>query len=279
MAQLFLRYPGGVAKALTFSYDDGVEQDIKFIEILDKNGLKGTFNLNSGRFAPEGKVYAPGTIHRPMTEKMVKELYSKGEHEVAVHALTHPHLEQMPAERISYEIVKDRENLEALFGKIIRGMAYPYGTHNDTVVEVLKACGILYARTTAVTGNFNIPKDWLRLPATCKHTDPKLMEYARKFADMKVTKDGAKLFYVWGHTYEFEGDNNWNVIEEFAEFMGGRDDIWYATNIEIFEYIKDFESLVYSVDGSIVTNPTARTLYYFYNGEIGSIAPGETKRV
>jgi hypothetical protein len=61
--------------------------------------------------------------------------------------------------------------------------------------------------------------------------------------------------------------------------MGGRDDIWYATNIEIFEYIKDFESLVYSVDGSIVTNPTARTLYYFYNGEIGSIAPGETKRV
>ncbi|MBQ2716635.1 MAG: polysaccharide deacetylase, partial [Clostridia bacterium] len=95
----------------------------------------------------------------------------------------------------------------------------------------------------------------------------------------KVTKDSAKLFYIWGHTYEFEGDDNWNVIEEFAEFMGGRDDIWYATNIEIFEYIKDFESLVYSVDGSIVTNPTARTLYYFYNGEIGSIAPGETKRV
>ena len=213
MAQLFMRYPGGVAKALTFSYDDGVEQDIKFIEILDKNGLKGTFNLNSGRFAPEGKVYAPGTIHRPMTEKMVKELYSKGEHEVAVHALTHPRLEQMPAERISYEIVKDRENLEALFGKIIRGMAYPYGTHNDTVVEVLKACGILYARTTAVTGNFNIPKDWLRLPATCKHTDPKLMEYARKFADMKVNKDPARLFYVWGHTYEFEGDD-WEKLCE-----------------------------------------------------------------
>ena len=278
MAQLFMRYPDGKAKALTFSYDDGVDQDIRFIEILDKNGLKGTFNINSARFAPEGKVYAEGQIHRPMTEKRVFELYKNSGHEVAVHALTHPHLELMPPERIAYEIVKDRENLENLFGEIIRGMAYPYGTHNDTVVDVLRACGIIYARTTAVTGKFDIPNDWLRLPATCKHTDPKLMEFAKKFADMKVTRDNARLFYVWGHTYEFEGDNNWNVIEEFAEYMGGRDDIWYATNIEIFEYIEDFNKLVYSVDGKLVKNPTARTLYYYYSGEIGEIAPGETKR-
>ena len=279
MAQLFMRYPGGVAKALTFSYDDGVEQDIRFMEILDKNGLKGTFNINSGSYPAEDKVWPEGTVHRRMPKSRCTEVYTNSGHEVAVHALTHPRLEQMPAERISYEIVKDRENLEAQFGTIIRGMAYPYGSHNDTVVDVLRACGILYARTTAVTGSFNIPQDWLRLPATCKHTDPKLMDYARKFADMKVTKDSAKLFYVWGHTYEFEGDDNWNVIEEFAEFMGGREDIWYATNIEIFEYIKDFESLVYSVDGSIVHNPTARTLWYFYRNEIASIAPGETKKV
>ena len=279
MAQLFMRYPGGKAKALTFSYDDGVEQDIRFIEILDKNGLRGTFNINSARFAPEGKVYPEGQIHRPMTEKRVFELYKNSGHEVAVHALTHPRLEQMPPERIAYEIVKDRENLESLFGEIVRGMAYPYGTHNSTVVDVLRACGIVYARTTATTGRFDIPTDWLRMPATCKHTDPKLMELARKFADMKVTKDGAKLFYLWGHTYEFEGDDNWNVIEEFAEFMGGREDVWYATNIEIYEYIKDFESLVYSVDGSIVKNPTAREIWYFYNGEISSIKPGEIKRI
>ena len=216
MAQLFMRFPGGRAKALTFSYDDGVEQDIRFIETLDKNGLKGTFNINSERFSPEGKVFPEGQIHRPMTERRCYELYSESGHEVAVHALTHPHLEQMPPERIAYEIVKDRENLESLFGTIVRGMAYPYGTHNNTVVDVLKACGIVYARTTAVTGRFDIPSDWLRMPATCKHTDPRLMELARKFVKMNITKDGAKLFYVWGHTYEFEGDDNWNVIEELA---------------------------------------------------------------
>ena len=49
-----MRFPGGLAKALTFSYDDGVEQDIRLVEILDKYGMKGTFNLNSGCYAKPG---------------------------------------------------------------------------------------------------------------------------------------------------------------------------------------------------------------------------------
>ena len=279
MAQLYMRYPEGKAKALTFSYDDGVDQDIRFIEILDKNGLRGTFNINSGRFAPEGKVYAPGTIHRPMTEKRLFELYAESGHEVAVHALTHPRLEQMPPERIAYEIVKDRENLEALFGTIIRGMAYPYGTHNPTVVDVLRACGIVYARTTATTGRFDIPTDWLRMPATCKHTDPKLMEYAHKFADMKVTKDGAKLFYLWGHSYEFEANDNWDVIERFFETVGGREDIWYAPNIAIYDYIAAYQTLQFSLRGDVVRNPSAMTLWFEQDGVLKSVGAGETKRL
>ena len=42
-----MRFPGGKAKALTLSYDDGVRQDKKLIEIFNKNGIKGTFNVNS----------------------------------------------------------------------------------------------------------------------------------------------------------------------------------------------------------------------------------------
>ena len=37
----------GKLKAITFSYDDAVTQDIRMIELMDKYGLKGTFNLNS----------------------------------------------------------------------------------------------------------------------------------------------------------------------------------------------------------------------------------------
>ncbi len=35
-------------KYLTFSYDDGVTQDIRLIELFNKYGMKATFNINSG---------------------------------------------------------------------------------------------------------------------------------------------------------------------------------------------------------------------------------------
>jgi len=276
---LFMRFPEGRAKALTFSYDDGVEQDIRFVELLNKYNMKGTFNLNGGLYAAEDKVYPEGQVHRRMTEKAITELYADGRHEVAVHSYTHPFLETLTPAVMAYEIVKDREKLEEQFGKIIRGMAYPQGTFSDEVVDVLKSCGILYARTTKTTEKFDIPTDWLRLPATCHHNNPRLMELAEKFVTMNA-KNHPQLFYLWGHTYEFEGNDNWNVIEEFTEYMSGKEDsIWYATNVEIFEYIEDYKRLIYSVDGTMVKNPTARTLWFALNGKTVSVEAGETKRL
>lgn len=272
-----MRFPGGLSKALTLSYDDGVEQDIRLMEILDKHGIKATFNINSGLYAAEGTVYPKGKAHRRLPESQIVPLYSNPNHEVAVHTLTHPRLEMMSPATVAYEVIKDRENLEATFGHAVRGMAYPYGSYNDEVVEVLKNCGIAYSRTTKSTGRFDIPTDWLRLPATCHHKDAELMNLATKFASLNKHVSKPQLFYLWGHSYEFEMDNNWEVIEEFAEFIGGREDIWYATNIEVYEYIEDFNRLIYSVDGSIIKNPTSRTLYFtIMNEEVYSIAPGET---
>ena len=276
---LFMRFPEGRAKALTFSYDDGVEQDIRLVDILNRHGIKGTFNLNSGIYAPEGKVYPEGQVHRRMTEQAITELFANGPHEVAVHAYTHPWLETLPSPTVGYEILKDRETLERQFGKIIRGMAYPYGTTSDEVVKVLEQCGIAYARTTKATLKFDIPTDWLRMPATCHHNDPRLMDLAEKFVTKDV-KNHPQLFYLWGHSYEFEGNDNWNVIEDFTDYMGDREDeIWYATNIEIYDYIRDYNRLDWSVDGTMVENPTARTIWFKLNGTDYSIAPGAQLRV
>ena len=248
---IFMRFPEGRGKALTFSYDDGVEQDIRLVDILNKHGMKGNFNLNRGTYPPEGST------GRRMTEKAITELYADGRHEVAVHSFTHPFLESLSMPLIAYEIVKDREALEAQFGRIVRGMAYPMGTYDDRVVEVLKSCGIAYARTTKSTERFDIPSDWLRMPATCHHKNPRLMELAKTFVEAK-TPNHPKLFYLWGHTYEFDDNNNWNIIEEFTEYMSGKEDsIWYATNIEICDYVKAYECLRTSVDGKIVYNPGA----------------------
>ena len=274
MSDMLMRFPGGKAKVFTMSYDDGVETDKRLIEIMDRYGLKGTFNINSGLFAPEGTVYPKDAYHRRMTEKQVVELYTNSGHEVGVHAVTHPFLEELPAATAAAEVVGDRRRLEQLFGGTIRGMAYHYGTYNDAVVEIVKNAGIIYSRTTISTENFNIPDDWLRLPGTCHHIYPKLMELADRFIDLQIWGK-SQMFYLWGHSYEFERDNNWEVIEEFAEKIGGREDIWYATNIEIFDYITAFKQLRFNVDMTYVENPTNTDLWLAYNGKIYEIKHGE----
>lgn len=244
-----MRFPEGKSKALTLSYDDGVVFDEKLISIMDKHGIKGTFNINSG-------CYASAEGSRRLTRERAIALYKDGPHEVAVHTYTHPSLTRIPTSAATYEVIEDRKRLEADFERPIRGMAYPYGAVNDEVIGVLKNCGIVYSRSTGSTERFEIPSNWLCLPATCHHKNPRLMELADKFLAMEV-KDAPQMFYLWGHSYEFNDNDNWYIIEDFCERMGGKDDVWYATNIEIYEYTEAYNRLVWSLDYSYVTNPTS----------------------
>ena len=273
----FMRFPGGRAKAFTLSYDDGVEQDVQLMQIFDKYGLKCTFNINSGSFAEEGTVFAPGNVHRHLTEAATLAAYKNTVHEVALHTHNHPHLECLTSSAVVYQVMKDREKLEDMFEHPIRGMAYPYGTFNDSVVEALRACGVVYSRTTISTEKFDMPTDWLRLPATCHHKNPKLMELGEKFVEMKLSNGGQapKMFYLWGHSYEFEQNDNWELIDNFCAFISGREDIWYATNMEIFEYTEAYNRLVWSADSRMVYNPTCFTIWFTHAGNLFEIKPGE----
>ena len=279
MATFHIRYPGGLAKAVTFSYDDGVEQDIRLVDIFNKNGIKGTFNINTGSFAEEGHVYPKGQVHRRMSKSQTYELFANSPHEVAVHTLNHPFLEQLPTAMVLNEVLNDRKNIEEMFGTMARGMAYPFETTSDDVVNALKGCGIVYSRTTKTTGSLELQKtDWLRLAATCHHKSSELEKLSDKLINEKPTR-APWLLYVWGHSYEFESDDNWHIIENLCEKIGNKDDIWYATNIEIFDYITAYNSLVFSVTGNMVYNPTSTEVFFTDSRahKNYSVKPGETK--
>ena len=280
MKRRYMRFPEFKDKAVTLSYDDGVAQDKRLIEIMSRYSLKGTFNLNSGMF---GRI-ATHTSGRMTTEEALR-LYTESGNEVAVHGYKHISLADVDSAVAINDIIEDRKALEALFGRVIKGMAYANGSYNDSVVEQLKLCGIHYARTTESTRDFKLPKDWLRLGATCHHNDPRLMELAEKFVTFSVGeyhwRNYPRMFYLWGHSYEFDNDNNWNVIEEFAKYVGGREDIWYSTNGEIYDYIRAYERLEFSADGSMVYNPTVTDLYITYhrNNQNYVIHAGKTVRL
>ncbi len=272
---LYLRFPGGKSKALTLSYDDGVEQDVRLVKLMDKYHVRGTFNLNSGKFAPEGTVYPAGQTHRRMTKQAILDLYKDSVHEVAVHTSTHPSLTLVPTASAAREVTDDREVLEEMFQIPIRGMAYPNGAYDDSVVDVLRMCGIAYARTTISSYNFDLPTEPLKLAATCHHNNPTLMELADEFLNTQPKRDGY-LFYLWGHAYEFEDRDNWDVIEKFLAKVSGKEDVWYATNIEIIDYINAYRRLELSVDMRILHNPTALDLYVIHDRTPYRIPAGGT---
>ncbi|MBQ3796209.1 MAG: polysaccharide deacetylase family protein [Butyrivibrio sp.] len=251
---IYTVFPEGKHKVLTLSYDDGKITDRRMIDILNEYGIKGTFNCNSGLENASIKTYYEERI--PLSE--YKELY-KG-HEVACHTVTHPTIARCPKEQIVWQVLEDRRGLERAMGTTVRGMAYPNGSFDDQVVDALKACGIVHARTVKSTHSFDMPSDYLRWNPTVKHNDPELDNLCDEFLKLKKTQY-FYMFYLWGHSYEFERDNNWHILENFAKKMSGQDDIWYATNIEIVDYLEASKRVQISVAGDFAYNPNAMDIW------------------
>lgn len=272
MKEYWMRFPGGVSKALTLSYDDGVEQDIRLLDILAKNGLRGTFNLSGGLYAPEGRAWPAGQVHRRLSRRAAIDLYGSCGQEIALHALYHGDLSLLPPAHALWQVMRDKEALENDFGRIVRGMAYPYGAAAPGLANTLRGCGIAYARTVESTRRFDLPSDWLRLPATCHHDDPQLMDLAKRFLEMTPVQP--RLFYLWGHSYEFEAHDNWHVMEDFAAYTGHRGDIWYATNGEICDYVTAWHGMHTSADGRRMQNPSAIPLWVLADGVLHRIDAG-----
>lgn len=266
MGNIYTCFPGGKHKVLTMSYDDGKEFDRRLVSIFNEYGIRGTFNINSGIIERDE--------HRVQFDE-IKELY-KG-HEVATHTVTHPTIARCPKEQIVQQIMDDRKALESVVGYPVRGLAYPNGSYNKEIKEMLPHLGIEYARVVGSSKTFAIPDDFMQWQATCHHkTD--LMKLAEEFAAL-FKKQYLYMMYVWGHSYEFDVDNNWELMEEFCKFIGGRDDIWYATNIEIVDYLNAAHNLKFSSDCSFVYNPSAASIWLEVDGQIVEVKGGEQKKL
>ena len=269
----YMRFPQGKFKALTFSYDDGVRADKKLLKVFAKYGLKGTFNLNS-------KLFDCQCWHDRMDEEETYDAFKGSGQEVALHGARHIFLDKVPLCEAVKETCDNRAYLEEKFGKIVRGMAYAYNGYNADIKRVIADLGVVYARTTHSTYGFGIPTDWLELNPTCHHREKQLAPLADEFFGSSPAEQFKHrepwLFYVWGHSYEFDDDNNWEVIEDLGKrATENKDDIWFATNIEVYEYVQAYNRLVFSLDGERVYNPSAIPVWMEIRGKTYKIGAGE----
>lgn len=220
-------------KAVTFSYDDGISQDRRLVGILNRYGMKGTFNLNTGLQSEESRFDIEGKIIYRMNQSDIGALYQG--HEIAVHGLTHAAPKDMTIEQLDQEFGEDIANITKIYGTRPVGMAYAYGCYDEAAAAYLLEHGIRYGRTVEVTHSFALPETPIFLKATCHHDDELLFELAEQFLAAEPSPDEKLLFYIWGHSYEFAVKHNWDRIEKLCQLLSGRDDVFYGTNRECLE--------------------------------------------
>lgn len=261
---IYTCFPEGKYKALTMSYDDGREEDRRLAALLNRYRIKGTFHLNSG--LKDG----PAGVKRIPPEDW-KQVYQN--HEISCHTVLHPTIARSPIEQVALQVLEDRRRLEQAAGYPVRGMSYPNGSYSREIMGVLPAIGIEYSRVVGNSDNFNMPENFLAWKATCHHNH-NLLEHGKHFLELNKPQY-LHLMYVWGHSYEFTNENNWELIEEFCRNVSFKNDIWYATNIQIVDYMKAAKRLQFTVDADKVYNPSACSVWIQVDGKVNEVHGGE----
>ena len=279
MRYIFMRFPEGKGKAVTFSYDDNAVANKKLSDIMSEYGIKCTFNLNSQK---SNEMFS-NMLTVPEAKKYIVD---RG-HEIALHGAFHKGLGLVrPVEGIK-DVLDLRLELEKDFGIIVRGMAYPdstkmlHGNNWETIETYLKELGVVYSRLTGYKPDFDMPEDWYLWTPTASENHPEIYEIAEKFVNLDIKSlyiagQYPKLFLMSGHASGFERKNNWNHFENICKILGNNKDIWYATCMEIYEYTKGYEALVWSADSTRVYNPSIFAIWFEADEKLYKINPGET---
>ena len=203
-----------MANYFLLSFDDGTIYDRRFVELLNKYNIKGTFNLNSG--LEDFVWYYEDTF--PVRRQILSEvgdLY-RG-HEIASHSLHHHWLNTLTPPQISREIGEDCERLKKLFHLEEIGFGVPFTACDEREIRIIRKF-VRYIRLSEFSETFVLPKDPYHIPIHALYNDPDIREKIARFAENNLEN---ALFVMAGHSYELEVLNHWAYMEELLQFLSG----------------------------------------------------------
>jgi peptidoglycan/xylan/chitin deacetylase (PgdA/CDA1 family) len=258
-------YPQGKAKAFSVSYDDGVLQDVRFVNLLNQYGLKGTFNLNSGLMENEFEwIHETGCIVKRLSKENVLSLYNG--HEVASHTLTHPFMQEKTENEIMKELETDKKNLEKLFGRQIKGFAVPFDYYSALIESCAKKSGFEYTRISELSFSFTPQKNYHRWKSTIFHLDNSLENLTEDFIQ---TDEELAFFQIIGHSYDLDTENMWDKIESLFKKISLQKDILPMTTIETIDYLKAMEQV--EITESHIINNSEQTLWFLVDDVVHEV--------
>lgn len=251
-------------KYFVWSFDDGLEQDKKIIEILKKYEMGATFNLNSGMTGTRnviGRIKDYGMYVRPETEisakkfhflkyvqsyripdNEIKDVYHG--YEVASHSEKHENLIKITPQQATDSIINDVARLSELTGGSVQGFAYPFGARNDKVEKIVEKQGFVYARTIKVSDSFRITNNLMQFPITAWHISKNVFTKLEQF--FSSNDEEPQIFLMFAHGYEFDFDtqeSSWKKFEKICDMVRGHENIVCCSTIEAINSIRSEKKL------------------------------------
>lgn len=235
------------AKYFTISFDDGITQDYKIMEICRKYGFSAcTFNLNTGLCGEHwdwvaDMINVPGVTHNRLTREEIRDGAYKG-FDLAVHGVDHPSMKNYDDDPLGIfnEVQLDAFHIYRWTGVMPVGMAWPGGDTEyteETMKQVCKYTSIRFARGTTSTHTFAMPSYFMKWQPSCSILDPDVLEMARKFLDAPC--DENMIFYVWGHGYELDAFNKYETLESLIKMMAEDENVVCISNSAFYRLFSD----------------------------------------
>lgn len=263
-------YPGGKKKVFNISYDDGVLQDVRFVQLLNRYGLKGTFNLNYG-LMKQGFTWTHecGMEVKRLSETDSKALYAG--HEVASHSYSHPYFDNSSEAEILKELGADKFFLEQLFGREVGGYATPFYFYSDLMESCVRQCGFRYARISKESNDYSVPSDFYRWRGSKFHWDGDLEEFVQGFlsSDRELA-----MCQIVGHSYDLDVMDMWEKMDRILRVVSLDSSVWPATHIQLVEYLNQMQ--LSQITNSKIINNSNTELWFAVDGKTISLKPGET---
>lgn len=265
-------YPEGKQKAFNITYDDGILQDVRFVALLNKYGLKGTFNLNSALMEQKFEwIHETGMTVKRLGVAAVRHLYDG--HEIASHTLTHPYLQDKTEEQLMWEIGEDKRRLEALFGREVAGFGVPFDYYDETIARCVQRCGFTYGRMSEETRSYSPWQDPYFWRCGIFHLAPELDHYVDTF--FSSGEELARCQIV-GHSYDLDAADLWGKMEDILRRVSEDPTVLSMTHLEIVRYLLAMAQA--QIEEDSIHNPSDRTLWFRVDGQLVAVEAGQSYR-
>ena len=218
-----------MGKIFIFSFDDGTVWDGRFVELLNKYGMKATFNLNSGL---EDFVWYFEDRFPVRRQKLAETAQQYRGHEVASHTLTHPWLNSLTPPQLSREVGEDCAALKEIFGLSEIGFGVPFTACNAREINIIRKF-VRYIRLSEFSDSFALPEDPYHIPIHGLYNDPDIREKIVRFAENDLP---VSVFVMAGHSYEFEALDHWGYLEELLQYIRS----FGFENMTTMEFVNQF---------------------------------------